>query len=91
MKRPEPISEAMLLATAKIVGVQSAAQHALDDAKERRKQGECVSFWRVGHTILVVTDPALSPEAPENDGGCTLPGITQEFTFRNPAPREKRR
>ena len=38
---------------AKVVGNQSAAQQALDDADRREKAGQSVRFYQSGSTILV--------------------------------------
>ena len=50
----EPISEEVLKQTAKIVGPQSAARQALDDATKRRAAGQEVMFARQGASILVI-------------------------------------
>jgi hypothetical protein len=49
----EPIEESTLERAAKILGSFSAAQLALDDAKERRARGQEVAFYLRGETILV--------------------------------------
>lgn len=55
------VSREALQATAHIMGGQSAAALALNDAKTREDAGQVVAFYKVGSTILVGPPRAVDP------------------------------
>lgn len=55
------VSREALQATAHIMGGQSAAALALNDAKTREDAGEVLAFYKVGNTILVGPPRAVDP------------------------------
>lgn len=55
------VSREALQATAHIMGAQSAAALALNDAKTRENAGEVVVFYKAGSTILVGPPRAVDP------------------------------
>lgn len=56
----EAVDESVVAHTAKILGPQSAAQRALDDAAGRRASGQEVIFCKSGATLLVVQKSAIA-------------------------------
>lgn len=56
----EFVDESLVAQVAKILGPQSAAQRALDDAADRRASGQEVVFCKSGATLLVVQKSAVA-------------------------------
>ena len=63
------IDEGTLLRTAKIIGPQSAAQQALDEAMRQRAAGREVVFVKHGATILVVDAETRPEQTPASKTG----------------------
>lgn len=55
----EVVDESVIAQEAKILGPQSAAQRALDDAAGRRASGQEVVFCKSGAMLLVVRKSAI--------------------------------
>lgn len=55
----EVVDESVVAQVAKILGPQSAAQRALDDAAGRRASGQEVVFCKSGAMLLVVQKSAI--------------------------------